>query len=494
MMQARSKANLTGILGGTLGLIVVLASAALAQPFTGRLMILDTANHQVHVFDLESEGVVETFAITQSMAPGFGTLLARTSNGRLGLVAQRSGHFSPENDPSVNVIALVDSGLTVEDHGDHFDALRQTPRQLPYRMGHGGGQFGLYRPIHIDAHHGLIAIHYDGSRHPDDDAQNINAQVLAYSEADLVSRTQPIPLFDLDAGSHQHGAAIAFNEDLFVVSVGTPDASLGGLDYSTLPRGAATFNAAGEEQQDFRGRCPQLHGSAITGAFVAFGCNEGPRNMADPDYTGPPITARSGVLVLTHDGGSPGAFTAAEVTYPEDGSDTTSGTLRSGTGPSEGIIIASYGPMQFLKIIGAQVQDGTPNGSSLIDVAGTIETHDIEHADDNFPQGQGRFIVLTEAGDLHIFDLTRMAGEELVTTVPGVVADVSGGCPDAGCPQLALAPGAAYLSEPALGMVHEVDLNNAVVTRQFDFSSLGAIPASLEVFGWFGLEAPLVFE
>lgn len=139
-------------------------------------------------------------------------------------------------------------------------------------------------------------------------------------EADLISQIQPVALFDLDTGSHQHGAAIGFHEDLFVVSIGTPDASLGGLNYSTLPRGVVTFNAAGEEQQDFRGRCPQLHGSAITGAFVAFGCNEGPRNMENPNYTGPPITARSSVLVLTHDGGSPGAFTAAEVTYPEDGS------------------------------------------------------------------------------------------------------------------------------------------------------------------------------
>ncbi len=493
-MQARSKAHLTGVVGLALGLISFLVSAAQAHLFTGRLMILDAANHQVHVFDLESEEVVETFAVTQSIASGFGTLLARTSNGRLGFVAQRSGHFSPENDPSVNTIALVDSGLAVEDHGDHFDALRQIPRQLSYRMGHGGGQFGLYRPIHIDAHHGLIAIHYDGSRHPDDDAQNVNARVLAYTEADLASPTQPTPLLDLDTGSYQHGAAIPFHEDLFVVSIGTPDASLGGLNYSTLPRGVVTYNAAGEEQQDFRGRCPQLHGSAITGTFVAFGCNEGPRNMENPDYAGPHITTRSGVLVLTHDGGHPGALTAAEVTYPGDGSDTTSGTLRGGTGPSEGIIVASYGPTQFLKIIGAQVQDGMPNGSSLIDVAGTIATHDIEPADDNFPQGQGRFIVLTETGDLHIFDLTRMAGEELVTIVSGVVADISGGCPEAGCPQLALAPGAAYISEPAQGMVHEVDLNNAVVTRQFDLSVLNAIPTSLEVFGWFGLDAPLVFE
>ena len=141
-MQARLRVKWIGPLAMALGLIAVLSSTAPAQPFTGRLMILDAANHQVHVFDLASEEVVAAFALTQSMAPGFGTLLRRTSNGRYGLLAQRSGHFSPDNNPSANAIALVDSGLAVEDHGDHFDALRETPRQLSYRMGHGGGQFG----------------------------------------------------------------------------------------------------------------------------------------------------------------------------------------------------------------------------------------------------------------------------------------------------------------------------------------------------------------
>ena len=115
-------------------------------------------------------------------------------------------------------------------------------------------------------------------------------------------------------------------------------------------------------------------------------------------------------------------------------------------------------------------------------------------ADTNFPQGQGRFIVLTETGDLHIFDLARVAGEELVTTVSGVVADISSSCPEVGCPRMALAPGAAYISDPAQGMVHEVALNSAMVTRQFDLNPFGAIPTSLKIFGWFGLEAPLVFE
>lgn len=58
-MQARSKAHLTRLVGLALGLIPFLVGTALAQPFNGRLMVLDAANQQVHVFDLESEEVVE---------------------------------------------------------------------------------------------------------------------------------------------------------------------------------------------------------------------------------------------------------------------------------------------------------------------------------------------------------------------------------------------------------------------------------------------------
>ena len=119
-----------------------------AGEFPGRLMVMDAENHQVQVFDLESEGVVATFAVPQSMAPGFGTLVRRTGDGRYGFLLQRTGHFSPDNDPDANQILVIDSGLTTESHGDHSDPVWGTPTRLPYRLGHGGDEMDLYRPIH----------------------------------------------------------------------------------------------------------------------------------------------------------------------------------------------------------------------------------------------------------------------------------------------------------------------------------------------------------
>lgn len=470
-----------------------------AEEFPGRLMVLDAENYRLNVFDLESERIVATFddhdGFEASGATGFGELLRRTSDGRYGFVLQRTGHFSPDNDPSANRIYVVDSGLTIEAHAGHHDPVWQDPALLPYQLGHGGGETGLYRPIHWSSHHGLTAVFYDGSRHPDDDNQNVNAYAVAYRNTDFDSPMPPEPLLYLDVGSYAHGAALAFHDDLFIVSVGMNE-GYGGLDYSTLPRGVATYRAGAEDvendiEQDFRGLCPRLHGETVSGDYVAFGCNEGPEDNEDADYMGPPITERSGILVLRYDEATD-SFEAVEVAYPDDGSETTSGGLRGGTGSSEGIIVTTYGE-HFLKIVGEQIEDGTNAGATLLEVETGSEGnrgYAIEPADHNFPQGEGRFVVLTRTGNLYIFDLTMATGEELVGSVPGIVGDTRENCPEIGCPNLALAPGFAYVTDPVNNKVYEVHLEDAEVEREFDLNA----PTSLVVFGWFEYEEEIVFH
>ena len=469
-----------------------------AEEFPGRLMVMDAENHQVQVLDLES-GEVFRFPAGQSDAPGFGTLLRRSANGRYGFLLQRTGHFSPDNDPSANVIKVIDSGLTTESHGDHADPVWQDPRLLPYELGHGGGEPGLYRPIHWSSHHGLTAIFYDGSILRGEDGSildSVNAHAVAYDDSDWGSQTRPMPIFSLDVGSHAHGGAVAFHPNLFVVSVGMND-SVGGLAYSTLPRGVATYRADAMDVeddivQDFRGLCPRLHGEAVSGDYVAFGCNEGPEDGENPNYTGEPITDRSGVLVLSYDDMTD-SFEADEVAYPADGTETTSGGIRGGTGPSEGIIMATYGQDYFLKIMAAEVEDGTTEGSSLLEVemgSGGNRGYYVEPVDHNFPMGEGRFVVLTRTGNLHIFDLTRAAGDEHVGSVPGIVGDTREACPDVGCPSFALAPGFAYVTDPANNKVYEVHLEHAEVERQFDLNA----PTSLVVFGWFEHDEEIAFH
>ena len=307
---------------------------------------------------------------------------------------------------------------------------------------------------------------------------------------------RPEPIFKLDVGSHAHGGAVAFHDDLFIVSVGVNE-GYGGLAYGTLPRGVATYRADAEDWeadivQDFRGMCPRLHGETVSGDYVAFGCNEGPEDNDNPNYMGPPITDRSGVLVLTYNEATD-SFTAAEVAYPDDGSETTSGGLKGGMGPSEGIIMATYGQDHFLKITASEVVHETDAGSELFMVemgSGGNRGYAFEPADHNFPMGEGRFVVLTRTGNLHIFDLTMPAGSEHVGSVPGIVGDTRESCPEAGCPTFALAPGFAYVTNPANNKVYEVHLEDAEIEREFDLNA----PTSLVVFGWFEYEDEIVFH
>ena len=469
-----------------------------AEEFPGRLMVMDAENNELQIFELESEEVIATFALRQTTAPGSGTLVRRTADGRFGFALQRTGHYSPENDPDGNQIMVIDSGLTSESHGDHSDPVWGTPTRLPYRLGHGGGEMGLYRPIHWSSHHGLTAIFYDGSVLRGEDgsiADSVNAVAVAYDDSDWGSQTLPMPIFELDLGSHAHGGAVAFHDDLFVVSVGMNE-GYGDLNYSTLPRGVATYRADAEDWeadivQDFRGMCPRLHGEAVSGNYVAFGCNEGPEDSENPNYMGPPITERSGVLVLTYNDASD-SFTAAEVAYPDDGSETTSGGVQGGMGPSEGIFMATYGPDHFLKINASEVMHKTRQGSELFTVemgSGGNRGYGFEPVDHNFPMGEGRFVVLTRTGNLHIFEVTP-EGDELVGSVSGIVGDTRESCPAVGCPSFALAPGFAYVSDPANDMVYEVHLEDAEVEREFDLNA----PTSLVVLGWFDLAEELVFH
>ena len=464
-----------------------------AGEFPGRLMVLDAENYQLNVFDLESEQVVASFDDHDGFeATGESTLLRTSSDGRYGFALQRTGHFSPDNDPDSNEILIIDSGLTTESHGDHSDPVWGMPTLLPYRLGHGGGEMGWYRPIHWSSHHGLTAIFYDGSH--DDYQEMVNAVAVAYEDSDWGSQTRPKPIFELDVGSHAHGGAVAFHDDLFIVSVGMNE-EYGGLKYSTLPRGVATYRADAEDVeddivQDFRGMCPRLHGEAVSGDYVAFGCNEGPEDNENENYTGPTITDRSGVLVLTYDEASD-SFEAAEVAYPDDGSELTSGGLRGSTEP-EGIFMTTYGE-HFLKIKASEVVDGTNAGSELVMVeagSGRHRGYAFEPVDHNFG-GEGRFVVLTGTGNLYIFDVTKDAGYALVDQVEEVVAAGDDACLEGiGCPSMALAPGFAYVSDPANDRVRVVHLEDP---DEIDDLPMNA-PTSLVVLGWFDLDEELVFH
>ena len=508
-------------------LLFILALAGCGDDAGDMDVHVDDHAHEEDEHEAEHGDVIASFdqmngGFMRGQSPDFTQYLRVTSDGRYGFVLQRSRNL-PLGDAGLddNRIYVVDSGLAVEEHGDHFDPVTRAPSLLPYQLGHGGGEAGeegLYNPVHFVSHHGLTAIFYDGIHPPDADDPDLPPDLteqrgvaVAYRNSDFeYSTAPPTPIFRRPVSHYSHGAVVAVRNDLFIVTVAEPGGD--------LPNGVVTYRAHDhgdhvdiEMEQDFSGLCPRLHGEATWGPYVAFACLDG-----------------EGVLVLTYDGEY--SFDATVVPYPGMyGSGGLAATTlhEDEVGHSGVIFMARYGPSRmeqdFVMITEHDIEvglDGDPEDlpEVLMARASTTDRHrhyafepvegsagrllvqdadpenyhlDVLHLeggghghDDHAAEGEGRFVVLTVAGDLLIFDLTMEAGDELVGTVPNIVGAE---CPEGvGCPSFALAPGFAYVSDPVMGKVYEVHLEHAEVEHEFD-EGLDA-PTQIVVLGRFGYE------
>ena len=475
----------------------------------------DTDAHMdEHAHEDEEEhaeaGVIASFddhdGYEKGQSDRFSQSVRLSSHGRYGFVLQRSGHLALDN-PSLedNRIYIVDSGLAVEEHGAHFDPITRVPSLLPYQLGHGGmeaGEEGLYNPVHFVSHHGLTAIFYDGINpyrdNSDPDAVEQDGYAVVYRDSDFDSSTEPPdPIFKRKVDYYSHGAAVAVHEKLIIVTLAEPEGA--------LPNGVETWighdhgdHVDFERGQDFSGLCPGLHGEATWDPYVVFACYRG-----------------DGILVLEHDDKTD-SLAATVVAYPgEYTSGGLAATTRHEVGHDDVIFMVRYGENQqdFVKITEHDIEEGLDAEPEVLTMewgstdrhrafafepvegsAGRLLIQDQDadgenyHLDvlelgdmDHTMEGEGRFVVLTATGDLHIFDLTT---SDEPTTIPGIVGAE---CPEGiGCPSLALAPGFAYVSDPAKGKVYEVHLEDAEIERTFD-EGLDA-PTQLVVLGRFGYE------
>ena len=464
---------------------------------------------QADVHDHEEPAEAEVIAsfdedhgFEKGQAEGFRQYLRVTSSGRYGFVLQRSRNLSLDHlYIDENRIYIVDSGLAVEEHGDHFDPVTSAPEILPYQLGHGGmedGEEGLYNPVHFVSHHGLTAIFYDGinpghaDSHPDAVEQKGYAVVYRESEFED-SMEPPDPIFKRAVDHYSHGAAVAVHDKLIIVTLSEPGGD--------LPKGVETWvghdhgdHVDFERGQDFSGRCPGLHGEATWGPYVVFACIDG-----------------EGILVLEHDGED--SLTDTIVAYPEMyGSGGLAATRQheDDVGHDDVLFMVRYGEHQqdFLKITEHDIEQGLDADPEVLTMEwGSEDRHrafafepvdgsagrlliqdqgtdgedyhlDVLQLGGEEHTGQGRFVVLTATGDLHIFDLATNEHD----TIPEIAGCLEG----VGCPSLALAPDFAYVSDPAEGKVYEVHLEHAGIEREFD-DGLDA-PTQLVVLGRFGYE------
>ena len=231
----------------------------------GRLLVGDGETGDLSVIDLETGHVHQNEFDLGSRA------------GRI--YPTKSGRFAVAVSSDANAVNILDGGVYLEAHGDHFDLVERDVKLL-------GIDLMGDRPVHMYVGGEWATVYYDGSG----DFVLINEHELEEEGASYV----PVRM---NAGPH-HGAVIPLEGDLFAVSLQHPDFAQDPQEYR-LPIGAEIWDLDGNVLHSAEG-CPDLHGDAGNGHMAVFGCTGGV------------------LMVEAHDGHYHDAFIPAPDGSPDD--------------------------------------------------------------------------------------------------------------------------------------------------------------------------------
>ncbi len=231
----------------------------------GRLLIGDGETGALSVIDLETGHVHQDEFNLGSRA------------GRI--YPTKSGRFAIAVSSDANAVNIIDGGMYLEEHGDHFDLIERDVSLL-------GIDLAGDRPVHMYVGGEWATVYYDGSG----DFALINEHELEEEGSSYVPIT-------MNAGA-QHGAVIPLEDDLFAVSLQHPDYAQNPEEYR-LPIGAEIWDLQGNSLHRAEG-CPDLHGDAGNGHMAVFGCTGGV------------------LMVEAHDGHYEDAFISAPAGSPDD--------------------------------------------------------------------------------------------------------------------------------------------------------------------------------
>ncbi len=231
----------------------------------GRLLIGDGETGDLSVINLETGHVHQSEFDLGSRA------------GRI--YATKSGRFAVAVSSDANAVNIIDGGVYLEEHGDHFDMVERDVSLL-------GIDLAGDRPVHMYVGGEWAAVYYDSSG----DFVLINEHELEEEGTSYVPIT-------MNAGA-QHGAVIPLEDDLFAVSLQHPNYADNPEEYR-LPIGAEIWDLDGNVLHSAEG-CPDLHGDAGNGHMAVFGCTGGV------------------LMVEAHDGQYEHAFIAAPAGSPGD--------------------------------------------------------------------------------------------------------------------------------------------------------------------------------
>jgi zinc transport system substrate-binding protein len=191
--------------------------------------VADAATGTVTVVDLAAGTVLDRISLA---APA-----------RLYPGADRSLVHAVQN--GADAVAVIDSGIRFEDHGDHADLEVSAPALLPVRL---AGP----KPVHFNTGDGTVAVFFDG-----------DGRAGVWTEAAL-REGRAEPARRLATSRAHHGVAKPVGE-LMALSVPAAEGS--------LPEAVVLLDPAGSEVG--RVACPQLHGEGSSGPVTMFGCADG---------------------------------------------------------------------------------------------------------------------------------------------------------------------------------------------------------------------------
>jgi hypothetical protein len=219
------------MIGMTLALMVGTAPATAQEATAWRLFIADHSDPVVTAVDMASGETVGQF---QLMGPA--TLYATSS---------RAAVYAVQT--TADQVAVIATGISVEDHGDHGDLKLEEPSLVDLPM---TGE----RPVHLVEHDGHLAIFFDG----------LGATRVVGERDWLAGKLEPHEF--ATSGPH-HGVAAPIGSHLIISE---PNAA----DPSALPVGVRVLDQDGQAIGGLHD-CPDLHGEASSGDTLAIACAAG---------------------------------------------------------------------------------------------------------------------------------------------------------------------------------------------------------------------------
>lgn len=396
--------------GTLLGLTLMNASPMVAEEAETavRVMATDAGNGDLTVIDPESGDVVGRFTTP--------------IGGYTAVYPSESGRYLLANHYAGNHVTIVDSGLFLEDHGDHADLVAAPPFVLA-TVATGA------MPAHGWAHDGLIAVHNDG-----------DGTITMFDESELGEAIAPEEF----AVAQPDHAAIATLGDAMLVGY----YDLGRIDAYALD---------GELLQEDIATCTGAHGEARFKDALAFGCQEG-------------------VLIVSREGD---AFTTELIAYP--GSPATgTAAIDAATPAAEAELPRTY---TLAAHHDSDVLVGDFGGGLAL-ISGDADdlSFDVLPLPANplgfdFDLDGERLAVLTDDGQVHGIDPN---GGEILWSTPAVTpyTEIEIGDGFDFYPSLAASETAAYVADPKEGEVVEIDLDSGEVSHRF---AIGGQPARVAV-------------